>query len=172
MKTLLDKIKSGETEILSAMQTMNTAHKTVDNILKQNADKNILSLDDAFEVSINLDVANNEYLHARKVQADVDGFIEFLIKELNELRSDLSKKLNQREIEHTQKMLREKYDSFKGREFEKVLKMLTRDLLETKVSRDFAEQVFKAYGIQLEDNSTLKDALDAGFKRNNYENRK
>lgn len=169
MKTMLDKIKKGETELLSAMQTMNTAHKKIDDILKQNADKSVLSVDDAFEVSINLDIAKNEYLHARKIQADVDGLIEVLVKELNELRSKLSKKLNQSEIEHTQKMLREKYDSFSGREFEQALKMLTRDLFETKASKDFAEQVFKAYGIQLDDNNTIKDILDAEFQKQNDE---
>lgn len=169
MKTMLEKIKKGETELLSAIQTMNTAHKTIDDILKQNSDKSVLSVDDAFEVSINLDIAKNEYLHVRKIQAEVDGMIEVLIKELNELRSKLSKKLNQSDIEHTQKMLREKYDSFNGREFEQALKMLTRDLFETKASKDFAEQVFNAYGIRIDDNSTIKDVLDAGFKKQNDE---
>lgn len=169
MKTMLDKIKKGETELLSAIQTMNTAHETIDDILKQNSDKNVLSVDDAFEVSINLDIAKNEYSHARKIQADVDGMIEILVSELNKLCSELSKKLTQPEIEHRQKMLREKYDSFQGREFEQALKMLTRDLFETKASKDFAEQVFNAYGIRIDDNSTIKDVLDAGFKKQNDE---
>lgn len=166
MRTMLENIKKIEADFLSAMDKMNLAHSTVDDILKKNTDDEQMSVDEAFAVSINLDIAKNEYLHARKIQADLDGLIEIFVEELKKFRAKLSASINQSGIEHTQKMMREKYDSSGGRDFELAIKLLTRDLLDSKVSAELAEEIFEVYGITLSHDDTVKDALDAAYQKN------
>lgn len=164
MKSMLENIKKNEAEFFSAMEKLDTAHSAVDTILKNNTDDTPMSVEDAFEISINLDIAKNSYLQARKIQANLDGLIECFIKELKKIRTELSNSINQSAIEHRQKMLQEKYDGSGGQRFELAMKRLARDLLDTQISEELADGILDAYGIQLSHGNTIKDALDAAYQ--------